>query len=204
MKGNAMTEVLIKLKDKGVFIEALDALEAFARNGAWQTLRYSHYVNSVTAWEIEQKFYDDLCKNLDDLKKKEIRIGDFFELSQEQQYANKFNLIVLDNWQGIYGDYCEHFESLQIAPKLMTRAGFIIFNINRRPFDIENNPEWTKRRDKFYGMNMHPDMYLDDAFLRKFYSKYFEKLGYEVRDIFFEDRNKEYLSYGVVELCKIY
>ena len=120
------------LNRMGVDIGSFMALEFFARKGNWHTLSYSNKVKSITAWEIDSKFSNDLRKNLPNSI---IRIGDSFELAKEAQYSNSFNFIVFDNPQRIFGNYCEHFECLSLIPFLISNdGGVVIFNINRAIF----------------------------------------------------------------------
>ena len=134
MRGEALNNVVQYLQTKRrLDFSQLNALEFFARKGNWHTLSYANKVSSITAWEIEAEFRNDLITNIPHAA---IRIGDSFGLAKEGQYSNSFSLIVFDNPQGVFGKYCEHFECLNLIPDLLSKdGGVVIFNINKTPFN---------------------------------------------------------------------
>ncbi len=198
MRGQAMMRVCEKLCEKGVELSKLRALEFFAREGNWQTTAYADKVKELHAWEIKKTFEETLKANLPGAK---VRIGNSFELAESKEYANRFNLIVFDNPQGIYGkeeQYCEHFEALKCIKKLLSGEGIVIFNINFKPFDYDKSPQWRKRRDQFYGLRNTSEITLE--FMEDYYKKYFKQLGLLTEFCFIEKRNDEYLAYMVYSL----
>jgi len=200
MRGAAMSKLMSRLKMMGINIGRLKALEFFARKGNWHTLSYSDKVSSISAWEIDSKFENDLIKNI---PYSSIRIGNSFELAKESKYSNSFDLIVFDNPQGIYGEYCEHFECLNLTPDLMIKkGGLVIFNINKAPFNYNKESMWAKKRNKYY--NVIDASTLDVDFLLDFYQKKFKSLGFKTIFSFETQRNKEYLSYLVFNLTGVY
>ena len=112
-----------------------------------------------------------------------------------------FDLIVFDNPQGVFGEYCEHFECLDLIPNLIFKdGGVVIFNINKNPFDYDIGSIWAKKRNKFY--DIHDASNLDANFLLNFYENKFKSLGYKTIFSFEQQRNKEYLSYLVFNLIR--
>ena len=194
MRGEAMRRVCDRLDKMGEPLGNYQALEFFARRGDWQTTVYASKVKSLHAWEIASEFEMALKRNL---PRAEIRIGDSYKLAQEKCNQGKFDFIVFDNPQNVFGDRCEHFEALPLTPQLITEQGVVIFNINRRPFDYEKSPEWQKRRSEYYKCDAS---ILDGGFLLAFYSRKFATMGLKVRFSFEQQRNKEYLSYLVFGL----
>jgi hypothetical protein len=196
MRGKAMSLIMNQLNRMGINISSLKALEFFARKGNWHTLSYANKVNSIAAWEIDSKFENDLIKNI---PYSSIRIGNSFELAKESKYSNSFDLIVFDNPQGVYGEYCEHFECLNLISNLISKTGgVVIFNINKNPFNYDTDSIWAKKRNKFY--SLHDASNLDVDFLLNFYRDKFKDLGFKTIFSFEQKRNEEYLSYLVFNL----
>ena len=177
-------------------LEDYRALEFFARTGEWQTIAYAGSVKRLTAWEIDSGFEAELRRNL---PRAEVIIGNSFELSLENRFSGAFEFIVIDNPQSIFEGYCEHFEALPLVPRLLSAAGgVVIFNINRRPFNYEQLPDWQKRRTDYYGRDA---VSLGVDFLLDFYTARFAAMALRVRFGFEEQRNSEYLSYLVFGLA---
>ena len=188
-----MRRLCARLAERGIELGSCRALEFFAREGNWQTVRYADKVARLDAWEINPKFEAALRRNLPQAA---VRIGDSFALSQLPEFAGRFDFVVYDNPQVTFGDhnqYCEHFEALETLPRLMRERAVAIFNVNREPFDYELFPEWQKRRNRFYQRGDTAN--LEDGFLRAFYAAYFQGLGLTMLDAFIEPRHESYLSY---------
>tara|TARA_Y100001968_G_scaffold163546_1_gene149605 strand:- start:3846 stop:4451 length:606 start_codon:yes stop_codon:yes gene_type:complete len=196
MRGEAMTRLCAKLSDLNISLSELTALEFFAREGNWQTKSYSDLVKCLYAWEINPCFEHKLKLNH---PKAFINIGNSFDLAKDPCYKSKFDFIVFDNPQGIYDNYCEHFEAIDLTKSLLSDFGIIIFNVNKKPFNYDPYSEWAIRRNKFYGQE---SSILTSKFIIQFYTKYFNELNYFVHHCFEEYRNNEYLSYIVLVLEK--
>jgi len=184
MRDLAMKNICSKLMLIGIDLSKFSALEFFAREGDWQTTAYANKVKSLEAWEIDPKYEEALRKNLPEAI---IRIGDSFKMAES--CVPRFNFIVFDNPMGIYDDHCEHFEALELLPKLLKVPGIVIFNINKHPYG--ENPEWEQRRLKYYNLN-EPDIC--------FYSSIFRGLDYTTEFAFEASRNNDYLYYLVFGL----
>ncbi|PTC01512.1 hypothetical protein C9975_01730 [Thalassospira xiamenensis] len=200
MRGEAMTKVCALLKSQGIDMGSMSALEFFAREGDWQTIAYAKEVSSLEAWEIEATFLPGLRKNLPGSI---IRIVDSFEYGTVTR--DRFDFIVLDNPQGVFGpkaSFCEHFEALPIAIRLLQKRGFIVFNLNFAPFDLNQQPEWARRREQFYGIDETESLSVT-GFLLPHYKRFFESKDLKIVQSFFQLRNDEYLAYAVFQLEKL-
>lgn len=198
MRGEAMKRICCKLEDKGYNLSTINALEFFAREGDWQTIVYAGKVKTLCAWEIDPKFENMLKKNL---PKAEIEIGDSFILARKPQNRRRFDMIVFDNPQALYGkknQYCEHFEALEAVPYLLSEQGIVIFNINYKPFDFDDQKEWQRRRERFYGLQNTSILATD--FLLRFYGCFFQGKKFNTKFSFIENRNDDYLAYLVFGL----
>lgn len=195
-----MKRVCTRLKSLGFDLSKLRGLEFFAREGDWQTVSYALEIAELDAWEIDPKFEQALRVNL---PQAHIRIGNSFELARKKECAGAFDFIVYDNPQGFFGDskqYCEHFEALETTGLLARPESIVIFNVNRRPFNYDNFPEWRRRREGFY--NRENTSLLEEAFLLDFYRAYFQGRGFNLREAFIEPRHENYLVYFVAALTK--
>lgn len=197
MRGEAMAKVCQRLKSEGLDMRKLAALDFFARKGDWQTVVYAREVGSLEAWEISPEFLPGLEHNLPGAT---LRIVDSYAYGSET--SDRFDFVVLDNPQATFGPdgrYCEHFEALPVALRLLKPGGFLIFNLNWAPFNFEGHAEWQRRRAGFYGVDDTSFLSLE-GFLLPFYRRYFEACGFKVIQGFAQPRNDEYLAYAVYRL----
>lgn len=197
MRGEAMVKICTRLKAEGVDMRKLSALDFFAREGDWQTVVYSREVGTVEAWEISPEFLSGLQRNLPGAT---VRIVDSYAYGAKT--TDRFDFVVLDNPQSTFGPedcYCEHFEAIPVALRLLRPDGFLIFNLNWAPFNFEANKEWKRRRAEFYGTVDTASLSLEH-FLLPFYTRYFEARGFEIVKCFVQPRNSEYLAYAVFRL----
>lgn len=198
MKSDAMRNIIQKV-DKILKLSDMTVLEFFAREGDWQTLDYVDHIKELHAWEIDPQYEPNLRNNLPDAK---VRIGDSYTMARELQFKEKFDFIVLDNPQNVFGPYCEHFEALPLVKDLFKpqRDLLLIFNINKHPFNFDAHVLWKKRRNEYYGVDNTGDLKLD--FLDDFYHKKFQSMGFEIKDSFNEARDSQYLYYKVFVMRK--
>ena len=202
MRGNAMKRLCNRLEEKGIDLRAMHALEFFAREGDWQTVAYANKVRSLDAWEINPDFKANLERNLPSAH---IVIGNSFDLAKKPENRKRFDFIVFDNPQELFGPgecYCEHFEALELVPVLMSKKSVVVFNVNKKPFDYEKYPKWRASRERFYCTSKTEKM--DASFLLDFYKRLFLAKGLETIFSFEEKRNREYLSYLVLILERKY
>jgi hypothetical protein len=197
MRGEAMAKICARLKSEGVDMRKFSALDFFAREGDWQTIVYAREVGSIEAWEISLDFLPGLQRNL---PRATVRIVDSYAYGA--QSTDRFDFVVLDNPQATFGPegrYCEHFEALPVALRLLRPGAFLIFNLNWAPFNFEASMVWQRRREVFYGVADTASLSLE-GFLLPFYKRYFEARGFKVIQGFVQQRNEEYLAYAVYRL----
>lgn len=197
MRGEAMRGICERLKSEGIALDQFTALDFFAREGDWQTVVYAKEVGSIEAWEVNSGFLPGLKRNLPGAT---IRIVDSYDYGVRTK--DRFDLVVLDNPQGTFGQddrYCEHFEALAIGLRLLRPDAFLVFNINWAPFNFDAHAQWQQRRAAFYGV---PDTSLlsVESFLLPFYRRYFAERGFETLQCFSQPRNNDYLAYAVFRL----
>ena len=200
MKSDAIKKIFLKFKKKKISFKNWIVLEFFARDGSWHTNDYNTFVKKIIAWEINKKFKKKFKENIPN---SEFIIGDSFNLLKRKKYFGKFNLIILDNPQYFYGknkEYCEHFEAIELIKKLFVKnRSYLIFNINKKPFNYKKLKNWRKKRDEYYGFDTKK---IPTRKIINFYRKKFKELGYKVFDCFEQKRNNDYLSYLVLSLKK--
>jgi hypothetical protein len=180
---SGMEELIRKLKQHGIKFEELVALETFGRGGDWHTTSYADKVKSLEVWEIDEKWKNELQKNLPNAK---IKIQDSVRIIYDNDNLEKFSFIVIDNPQMLYGPlqddlepaYCEHFEVLKNIDKILSSEGIVVFNVNLKPFDYDKWQSWKKRREIFYGNTDTSNLGLD--FSLQFYKTFFENMNFQV------------------------
>ena len=153
----------------------LRALDFFAREGDWQTQSYADKILSLDAWEINPDYEPALRKNL---PMANVTIGDSYALAKLPENQGRFDFIFIDNpGGGIFGDgHCEHFDALELVPLLLDQDGYVVFNVNMKPFDYGKDPAWKAAREEYYGVDDASDLSWR-VMLRKFYRRKFESLG---------------------------
>lgn len=196
MRNVAIKKICSKLHDHyKVDLGNMVVLDFFARAGDWQTQYFAKRVKKVYAWEIDSKFEKDLRENLP--ANSDITIGNSFDLAKNKN--NFFDMVVLDNPQGCYGDnnsYCEHFEALPLIFTLLREeGGVVIFNMKTQPFSYSDKREWQARRNEFYNLSDCSNLKKDFVFA--FYQEFFKERGYETEFMFWEKRPQEDGLYAV-------
>ncbi len=189
-------------KEKGLDLSGMKALELFARDGSWQTTAYADKVAALDAWEIDPSFERSLKKNL---PKANIKITDSIRELVRKSNHGKYDLVVVDNGQGCFGadrTYCEHFDVIPEIAKFLDTAGIVIFNINKKPFNYDQSPDWRRRRQEYYHRNQTARISIH--WLLSFYKELFSKSGYSTRFCFSVSRedleHDDYLHYLVYYL----
>ena len=138
---------------------------------------------------MDERFEEDLYKNLP--SNAEITIGNSFELARN--IDRNFDVVVLDNPQGCYGErqeYCEHFEAIEEVLNLLPHnGGLLIFNVKTEPFNYGDKIKWQQRRNSFYNLNDCSKLSLN--FIQNFYKDFFSKRGFETHFCFLEKRPQE-------------
>lgn len=199
MRGEAIKKFKAIITNNYSFdLSGCSCVELFARDGSWQTQYILNEARYSEAWEVDVSFADALRNNL---PKSTIVIADSIERSAVIKM--NFDIILADNPQGTYGPnniYCEHFDVIENVHNLFETRTWLVFNINHNPFSFKQSSLWGERRSLFYGINDTSKLTKD--FLSGHYENLFAKMSLKVNNLFFLDRNSEYLSYCCVELEK--
>ena len=178
--GPGMKQLCEKLESAGFRLGQAHAIEVFARQGDWHTIDYCQRVASLEAWEIDDSHFPNLRKNIPTAEIKQVDSIHHIQLPENEGTAD---LVVIDNPQNTFGlnnEYCEHFDVVYPALKMLRPGGVVVFNVNIEPFDYELYPEWRARREEFYGSTETEKLSLDE--LADFYKRRFEALGRTVVD----------------------
>jgi hypothetical protein len=196
-KGPGMAKLCEMLEEVGFPLSKAHAVEVFARQGDWHTLDYYQKVASVEAWEIDDSHLAGLRENL---PKAEIKQVDSIHYIRQEENFNVADLLVIDNPQNTFGpnnEYCEHFDVIDPALKMLRPGGVIVFNVNIEPFNYQQFPDWRVRRELFYGPMNTAKLSMDE--LVEFYRRRFEASGRVVTDKLQSFRT-DYLHYMAYRL----
>ena len=174
----------------GADFTKLTGLDFFAREGDWCSYILANLLKEFEAWEINPAHEDLLRSNLP--SGSIVKIGDSFKLSAELGSCHNFNVVLIDNPQGCFGDkkqYCEHFEALPRALNLVSSNSFVFFNVKTEPFNYDLVPEWRRRRENFYNTKFTEKIPLD--FLLTFYRSFFNLHGFKTLNFSYSIRPQE-------------
>jgi len=164
-------------------------IELFARNGERYTRKIANYFENFLGIDIDDSFsegFQKFCPN------GRFIAGDAHNIlaSNSSEIRHGFSVISIDNPLGVFGsnqEYCEHFNILNLAARLLSRRGALIFNVVPEPYDYENlsNQEWRIRRSAFYSSS---EAKFPIQFLSHFYESFFWKFGFDIIDLEFSCR----------------
>lgn len=182
--------VFEELAAHGCDVSFAEALEVFGRKGDWQTQYYSNLVSSLEVWEIDPELQEELKYNL---PKAKIKITDSYE---EIKTANsKYDIIVIDNPQSVFGEndkHCEHFDLFPDVFLIARDKCLIILNVNFEPYDLHDGLVWWERRKKFYKTDFPQK--LSAGFIVKHYNNLCKANRFHTDWAFFTKRNT-HISY---------
>ena len=192
------------LEEKGEDISKLNGIEIFGGLGLNDRI-FAESLKNFEIWEIENKLESDLIKNLPNA---DVKICDSIRiLKNERQFVQKYDLILIDNPIGVFGDtleYCEHFDVIKNIHKLIDKKAIIIFLVNKRPFFfkkfVKKNELWRKRRREFYGDLNIKDM--STKFLLNFYTELFNNMGFKIDFSKNIPRHYPHLDYLVYKISR--
>jgi len=166
----------------------LDLLEAFAYTGAWQARVYKDYARYHEAWEIQAICEEPLKRNLPGAI---IKITNSFE--EVKRCDKKFNFINVDTHQGLFGEYCEHFEFFPLMFRVMQDECMVVLNVipNASQYWLDKynglfNAEQLRRRKEFYGCPDPSNISFDE--MMKTYKRICEENGYRIEWHYFHQR----------------
>lgn len=183
---------LLKKINEHYPLKDLDALEAFAYTGALQAVAYKDRTRYHEAWEIRKECEFPLKRNLPNAV---VKITDSF--SEVKVCTKKFNFINVDTHQGLFGNYCEHFDFLPLLFRVMQDECLVILNVIPKAdadwiskYPALFNVEHLKRRKDFYGCADPKNVSFEG--MMKTYSDLCSKNGYEILWHSFHKRNLMY------------
>jgi hypothetical protein len=129
---------------------------------------------------------EQFLRELAGIVHEKLRFIDTIKTLAESTTMSKYNFVVIDNPQNLFGlyllntnepQYCEHFDVLPYTNKILD-DGIVIFNVNLVPYNYDKFPLWKKRREKFYGKVDTSNLKLD--FVSNFYKNFFTERNFQV------------------------
>jgi hypothetical protein len=182
-------EVFAKLREYDFDVSGARALEVFGRCGDWHTQYYQSLVGSLEVWEIDSIYREDLKKNLPNAA---IKITDSYQ--EILSTTDKFDIIVIDNPQSIFGDrqFCEHFDLFPDILQISAENTCVILNINFEPYNFHQESPWYKRRQQFYATDNPEKLKVDEVI--ETYKRIAESNGFVWNYAFLVPRNS-FISY---------
>ena len=97
------------LEEKNIEIEKLNCIEVFGGTGLNDSI-FEKHAKSFEVWEIDRNLEVELKKNLPSAN---VKICDTIKTLKDRKEFQKFDLILIDNPIGVFGEsleYCEHFD----------------------------------------------------------------------------------------------
>ncbi|MCY6353981.1 nucleoside-diphosphate sugar epimerase/dehydratase [Clostridium sp. ZS2-4] len=196
-----MVNIQKKIEEKGVKFNKLKVLEVFGGNGKGHTLEYYNKVNNLEVWEINPEYEKDLKENL---PKADIKITDTFE--EVKITEKKYDMVVIDNSPGMFGNHCEHLDLIKFVPRIINDEAIIILNIvPERTEKTDNykyaecfNEKHNNFRKLFYE-TLNPEK-IDINYMVKIYEKFFLSKNFKLEWYLYEKRS--FVYYLVLKLKK--
>lgn len=177
-------------------LDKAEALELFARDGSWHTVVYAPHVKSIEAWEINPDFYESLRENLPHAT---IKIVDTWK--EIKKATKKYDLIIIDNPQSIYGkkdEYCEHFGLLPDVLRISNDGCIIILNVNIEPYNLKTDSQWWKRRKEYYGTDCPEQLSQNQIMLH--YRRICRESSVKMRWALLQQRESGFMYYFVMRI----
>jgi hypothetical protein len=145
LKLSPMFTVFIRLKQRGVRVSTLDALEVFGGVGESHTRDIYSSVASLTIWEIRPEFESILNQRF---PKSEIKItNSYLEIMRT---TATYNLVVVDN-ASRHGVHYEHFDLFPNIFRILNNPAIMILNVIPKVLlTREMNAQRLRERKRFY------------------------------------------------------
>jgi len=166
----------------------LSSLELFGAKGELHTKDYAHKVASLEVWEINPRNEAALRRNL---SMADVKITNSYDEIKKTQ--KKYDLIVIDNPDGMHGEHCEHFDLFPDVFQIAKDQAILLIDVipgfskaesgNRPPLF---NEAQLARRKAFYESN-HPENVSFDE-MTKAYSNFAQANGFHVEWHFIKQR----------------
>ncbi len=189
-----MRRVIRRLKQRGVDLRQLKALEVFGGTGDYSVgvchmLDYRREVATVEAWEVRQDYGERLQRNFPWAR---VEIGDAHRKVAETE--KRFGLVVVDNPEFPYGPYCEHFDLFPNILRIVADSAILILNVmvetNERfsaSYPRIFGPHHLARRRSFYGTDQPEKVPLEE--MVPIYRELVAEAGFDLEWCFWQDRN---------------
>ena len=198
MVTSPMDRVIEMLRQKGVEVGLLRALEMFAARGEIHTRDYAQLVRSIDAWEIDGSLQAELQQNVPEAH---VSIGDAYAMLRES--AKSYDLIVIDNPLSMHGEHCEHFDVFPDVFSILSSGGVLVFNVVpaiddrvREMYPYMFSEEHLAKRTAFYARSDVETIELEE--LKKHYVGLAERAGRRVE--WCESVQRNFLHYMILRL----
>lgn len=200
--GTPMMKVINELLNRNINLSKINALEVFGAKGELHTLDYYTRVRSLQVWEYNRKLEHELRKNLPDAN---VKITDSFK--EVKCTDKKYDMVVVDNSPGTYGDYCEHFNLFPQIYRVFNNEVILILNVLPKRTEESDNYQFTDcfnekhnfYRKLFYSVNNPENIDID--YMAKVYKNISKLHGYNLEWYFSVKRT--FVHYLVLKLNKI-
>ena len=141
---------------------------------------------SYILWEIAAQMdcvvYDEsaIAEVRKKIPKANVIHGDACVIARDT--TKNYEIVFCDNPQGILPNKtCEYFELLVTMPKLVKKGGYLIHNINVRPYNFDSSSEWASCRRAFYKSNQIES--LDINLMTSFHENMVRKQGFNIQSV---------------------
>lgn len=197
--------VCAELERRGVSLRGRRTLEVFGYDGNLHTKDYAPNVGSLEIWELDPRHEAALRKSFPQAT---VKIVDSY--AEIKRTDHRFDLIVVDNFEHVYGPYCEHFDLFPDVFRVSGDDAVLIVNVIPRldesvrikwPYLFEDHDmaAHLARRRAFYGTatptNIAPREMLE------VYTRLARSSGFEVEWHFL--RQRHFVSYLVLKLKRM-
>jgi hypothetical protein len=189
---SAIQHVFRELRQRGVDPTHMQALEVFGRDGEAHTKDYAAQVAALDIWEIDPRYETQLRRNFPSAT---ISIVDSIE--ELKVTTNKYDLIVVDNELGLFGQCCEHFDLFPQIMRTLNNRSVLILNVVpniddefRATFPVTD--EYLARRRTFYRTSRPEAVALEEMVAT--YRDIAESTGFELEWSFAQHRRSSYYN----------
>jgi len=134
--------VFRRLRQNGIRLGTITALEAFGGTGVNQTPDLYAAVKHLDIWDISPPRREMLQRKFPRAK---VTIGDSYLMIQSPR--NTYDLVLMDVGEQM-GDRFEHFEMFPHVFNALNNPGVLIFN--ETPVIRDRDPERLRQRQEFY------------------------------------------------------
>lgn len=153
-----MRRLLRRLREHGVDLSTLHAIELFGGSGTFHTVDYASRVASLEVWEVDRRYEASLRHHL---PAAHLRFVDTF--AEIERTTETFDMIVVDNPMSTWDGRCEHFDLFPSIFRLVKDRAIVVLNVipqltpaARERYPYLFNREQAIRRAAFY-RTTHPD-----------------------------------------------